>query len=142
MKPSKVTRRAEGRDRPEGSLPKKARVRTQSRVALLPHLERVNAAASQAAQTRFTALLHHVDETSLHRAFRRQKRRASAGVDGMTVARYEERLGDNLRDLNERIHTDRYRLGGSTFPKPMAESGLSVYRRWKTRSSKARLPRC
>jgi RNA-directed DNA polymerase len=109
MKPSKVTRRAEGRDRPEGSLPKKARVRTQSRVALLPHLERVNAAASQAAQTRFTALLHHVDETSLHRAFRRQKRRASAGVDGMTVARYEERLADNLRDLNERIHTDRYR---------------------------------
>ena len=76
---------------------------------MLPNLERVNAAANQAAQTRFTALLHHVDEEALHRAFRRQKRQASAGVDGMTVAKYEERLTDNLRDLCERVHTGRYR---------------------------------
>ncbi|MER8448391.1 group II intron reverse transcriptase/maturase, partial [Mesorhizobium sp. M1066] len=61
------------------------------------------------AQTRFTALLHHVDEEALYRAFRRQKRQASAGVDGMTVAKYEEGLTDNIRDLCERVHTDRYR---------------------------------
>lgn len=67
------------------------------------------AAAKQAAQTRFTALLHHVDEDALYRAFRRQKRQASAGVDGMTVAKYEEGLTDNIRDLLERVHTDRYR---------------------------------
>jgi hypothetical protein len=54
------------------------------------NLGRVNAAAKQAAQTRFTALLHHVDEGALLRAFRRQKRQASAGVDGVTVAKYEE----------------------------------------------------
>jgi hypothetical protein len=51
--------------------------------ALQPNRERVNAAAKQAAQTRFTALLHHVDEDALRPAFRRQKRQASAGVDGM-----------------------------------------------------------
>ncbi|MET3524648.1 group II intron reverse transcriptase/maturase [Mesorhizobium abyssinicae] len=99
----------EGRDQPEGSLREEAKVRTQSRVALPPNLERVNAAAKQAAQTRFTALLHHVDEAALYRAFRRQKRQASAGVDGITVAKYEERLTDNLRDLCERVHTGRYR---------------------------------
>lgn len=44
----------EGRDQPEGSLREEAKVRTQSRVALPPNLERVNAAAKQAAQTRFT----------------------------------------------------------------------------------------
>ncbi|WJI50336.1 reverse transcriptase domain-containing protein [Mesorhizobium sp. C089B] len=33
----------------------------------------------------------------------------SAAVDGMTVARYEEGLTDNIRDLCERVHTDRYR---------------------------------
>jgi len=76
---------------------------------LPPNLERVNAAARQAAQTRFPALLHHVDEAALYRAFRRQKRQASAGVDGMTVAKYEERLTENLRDLCERVHTGRYR---------------------------------
>ncbi|WP_247454142.1 ribbon-helix-helix protein, CopG family [Bradyrhizobium sp. 174] len=44
-----------------------------------PNLERVNAAAKQAAQTRFTALLHHIDKDALLRALRRQKRQAGAG---------------------------------------------------------------
>jgi len=118
----------EGRGQPEGSPREKARVRTQSRVALPPNLERVNTAAKQAAQTRFTALLHHVDEDALRRAFRRQKRQASAGVDGITVAKYEERLTDNLRELCGRA-TGHSRCDESTSPKPMAVSGLSVCRR-------------
>ncbi|MGL3104513.1 group II intron reverse transcriptase/maturase [Bradyrhizobium sp. BR 1432] len=73
------------------------------------NLVRVNAAAKRAAQTRFTALLHHIDEDALLRAFRRQKRQASAGVDGVTVAKYEERLTDNIRDLCGGVHTGRYR---------------------------------
>ena len=108
MKPSKETRRAEGRDQPGGSRAE-ARVRTQSQAALPPNLARVNAAAQQAAQTRFTALLHHVDIAALERAFRRQKRLASAGVDGMTVAAYEHDLEANLRDLCVRVQTRRYR---------------------------------
>ncbi|WP_049807961.1 group II intron reverse transcriptase/maturase, partial [Bradyrhizobium japonicum] len=109
MKSSKETRRMEGRGQPEGSPREKARVRTQSRVALPPNLDRVNAAAKRAAQTRFTALLHHIDEDALLRAFRRQKRQASAGVDGVTMAKYEEGLTDNIRDLCGRVHTGRYR---------------------------------
>jgi RNA-directed DNA polymerase len=107
--PSKETRRAEGRGRPEGNPREEARVRTQSRVALPSNLARVNAAARRAAQTRFTALLHHIDTAALERAFRRQKRQASAGVDGMTVAAYEQDLERNLRDLCARVHTGRYR---------------------------------
>ncbi len=76
---------------------------------MLPSLARVNTAAQQAAQTRFTALLHHVDIAALERPFRRQKRLASAGVDGMTVAAYEQDLEANLRDLGTRVHTRRYR---------------------------------
>src|SRR5580693_1100743 len=72
MKPSKETRRAEGRDQPGGISRAEARVRTQSRAALPPNLARVNAAARQAAQTRFTALLHHVDIAALEPAFRPQ----------------------------------------------------------------------
>jgi group II intron reverse transcriptase/maturase len=106
---SKETRHAEGRDRPEENPNGKGRVRTQSRVTLLPHLERVNAAAHRAARARFTALLHHVDEAALERAFRRQKRRASAGVDGITVSAYEQDLAANLRELCARVHTGRYR---------------------------------
>jgi retron-type reverse transcriptase len=73
------------------------------------NLARVNAAARRAAQSQFTALLHHVNEAALERAFRRQKRQASAGVDGMTVAAYEQNLESNLRDLCARVHAGRYR---------------------------------
>ncbi|MET4323760.1 hypothetical protein ABIC02_007551 [Bradyrhizobium sp. RT5a] len=72
----------EGRDQPEGSPREKARVRTQSRVALPPNLERVNAAAKQAAQTRFTALLPHVDEDTLLRAFDDKSGRPARGAMG------------------------------------------------------------
>ncbi len=109
MTPSKETRRAEGRGRPEGNPGVEAGGRTQSRIAYPPNLARVNAAARRAVHTQFTALLHHVDRAALERAFRRQRRQASAGVDGMTVAAYEQDLGANLLDLHARIHTGRYR---------------------------------
>ena len=109
MKPSKETRRAEGRGQPEGIPCAGARVRTQSRVALPPNLTRVNVAARRAVQTRFTALLHHLDVDALERAFRRQKRQASAGVDGETVATYEGNLERNLQDLCARVQAGRYR---------------------------------
>jgi group II intron reverse transcriptase/maturase len=109
MKPPKATRRAEGRGRPEETLHDKGRGWTQSRITLPPNLARVNAAARRAVQARFSNLLHHVDMAALTRAFRRQKRQASAGVDGVIVAMYEQGLEDNLRDLCARIHTGRYR---------------------------------
>ena len=109
MTPSKETRRAEGRDQPGRNPIERGEVRTQSRVALPSNLARVNAAADKAVQTRFTALLHHVDVEALERSFRRQKRRASAGVDGITLADYEQDLETKLHDLCSRIHTGRYR---------------------------------
>jgi retron-type reverse transcriptase len=69
----------------------------------------VSAAARSAVRTRLTALRHHVDVEALERAFRRQKRQASAGVDGITVAGYERSLAGNLQDLCARVHTGRDR---------------------------------
>ena len=99
----------EGRDRLEGTPRERAKDRTQSRGALPPDLERVNQAAQRGRQTQFTALLHHVDVASLRRAFERQRRTASAGVDGETVASYAPRLEENLEALCARLHTGRYR---------------------------------
>jgi RNA-directed DNA polymerase len=90
-------------------LPERARVRTQSRAALLPHLERVHKAARRDRRARFTALLHHVTVEALERAFRRLKRRAAPGVDGETVTSYEQGLAEKLRDLHARVQTGRYR---------------------------------
>jgi len=134
----------EGRGQPEGSPREKARVRTQSRVALPPNLERANAAAKQAAQTRFTALLHHIDEDALLRAFRRQKRQASAGVDGVTVAKYEQRLTDNLRELCGRVHTGRYRPHAESEAKrpPIPTEGGQRFRSKAATQSERRRPPC
>jgi len=109
MKPSKETRCAEGRDRPEGIPRESVTIRTQSRGIVSSRLARVNEVARRDKGTRFTALLHHVDVAALDRAFRRIRRRASAGVDGETVESYERELGARLRDLHDRLHTGRYR---------------------------------
>jgi len=73
------------------------------------NLWRVYEAAKRNKQAQFTALMHHVDAVALERAFRRLKRKASAGVDGETVVTYEQDLESNLKDLCERVHTGRYR---------------------------------
>ncbi len=109
MMPSKETRRAEGRPRPEGDCNEKAKVRTQSRSALPANLIRVNEAARRERRTRFTALLHHLDVETLKRAYHRQRKRAGAGIDGMTVTEYGRDLASNLKDLCDRVHSGRYR---------------------------------
>jgi RNA-directed DNA polymerase len=106
---AKATSQPEGRPRPEDDPIEAARDRTQGRGSLPAGLIRVSVAAHRSRQTRFTALLHHVDEAALLRAFRRQRRAASAGVDGVTVEAYERDLEGNLRDLCDRVHSGRYR---------------------------------
>ena len=124
MTASKETRRAERRGQPERFPREMARARTQSRAALPPNLTRVNAAARRAAHTRFTALLHHVDEVALERAFGRQRRRASAGVDGMTVAAYEQdqesTISGACAGASTSVVTGHSRPGGCTSRHPMA----------------------
>src|SRR4051812_44751857 len=56
------------RGRQEGITTEQAKGRTQRWQALLPNLRRVNEAARRSGQTRFTALLHHVDVAALERA--------------------------------------------------------------------------
>ena len=106
---AKETSRPKGRPRLVGKSGGEAEDRTRSRSILPANLARVNDAAKRSRQTGFTALLHHVDVEALGRAFRRLRRRAAPGVDGMTVEVYVGDLEANLRDLCERLHGGRYR---------------------------------
>jgi hypothetical protein len=96
------------RERQEGITTEQAKGRTLRWQPLLPNLRRVNEGAKRSGQTRFTALLHHVDVGALERAFRRQRRAASPGVDGVTVAEYEQALESNLQHLHDRVHSGQY----------------------------------
>jgi group II intron reverse transcriptase/maturase len=103
----------EGRGRPAGNTLESAKGQTQRWQPLLPNLQRVNAAALATGRTRFTALLHHVDVAALERAFRRQRRAASPGVDRVTMDQYEQDLEGNLQRLHARVHSGQY------WPKPV-----------------------
>ena len=103
------TRCTEGRPRPEGNSGGKAEVRTQGRAALPANLARVNEAARRSRKIRFTALMHHIDVEALRRVFNRQRRHASAGIDGVTVEEYGKNLEGNLKRLCDQVHSGSYR---------------------------------
>jgi len=109
MMPPKETRCAEGRGGLKGDPRTRAEGRTQSRKPLPAKLAWVNEAARRDKSTRFTALMHHVDVSALERAFRRLKRSAAPGLDGATVASYEQNLAQNLFQLHARVQSGSYR---------------------------------
>jgi RNA-directed DNA polymerase len=58
---------------------------------------------------RFLALAYLIDLSSLERAYKRLRKKAAVGVDGVTVEQYGENLQDNLQDLHQRMKAGKYR---------------------------------
>ena len=86
-----------------------------------PGLDRVRQAARAEKETRFTALLHHLDADLLRWAYHQLKRDAAVGVDEMTWAAYGDGLEARLTDLHGRLHRGAYRAQPSRrhyIPKP------------------------
>ena len=82
---------------------------TQGSQAASSGLSRIREAARRDSRLQFTNLLHHVNADLLGQAYRSLKRQAAAGVDGVTWAEYGEGLEERLADLQDRIHSGRYR---------------------------------
>ena len=93
----------------EGNADQQRTHRTQNRARVSPALDRVRQAARQRKKERFTALLHHINPETLLLAFYALKRRAAAGVDGVTWQDYEADLEPRLADLHARVHRGAYR---------------------------------
>lgn len=73
-----------------------------------PNIVRVTEAARN-NPGRLLSLAHHIDVEALRRAFKRAKKNAAVGVDGVTKDQYGENLEENLRDLHQRLKSMRYR---------------------------------
>src|ERR1700704_2624387 len=104
-----VAEPVEPRPGTKGNAEQQSTLRTQGREPVIQALGRVRLAARQRKKEQFTALLHHVNVDALRTAFYALKRKAAAGVDGVTWQDYEADLELRLEDLHGRVHRGAYR---------------------------------
>lgn len=74
-----------------------------------PGLLKVVERAKREPEGRFHSLAHLIDVPALMRAYRRMRKGAAVGVDGVTKEQYGQDLEGNLRDLHGRLVSKQYR---------------------------------
>jgi RNA-directed DNA polymerase len=77
--------------------------------AMSPGLVKVVERAQREPEGRFHSLAHLIDVPALQRAYRRQRRDAAVGGDGVTKDQYGQSLEANLQDLHGRLKAKQYR---------------------------------
>ncbi len=65
--------------------------------------------ARREPEGRFHSLAHRIDVSALERAYRRTRKSAAVGVDGVTKEQYGRNLEENLQDLHARMKAKQYR---------------------------------
>ena len=98
-----------------------------------PGLGKVVERAKREPEGRFHSLAHLIDVLALQRAYRRQRRDAAVGVDGVTKDQYGQRLEAHLQDLHGRLkakqsrHQPIRRVHIPTAPGTTRPIGLSAF---------------
>ena len=82
---------------------------TLGREVISTRQRKIAALARREPKLTLTTLAHHIDEVWMRAAYRRIRKDAAAGVDGVTAAQYEADLEANLTGLLERFKSGRYR---------------------------------
>ena len=72
-------------------------------------LQRIAEMAREHPTRAFTDLAHHIDLDFMCEAFRLTRKNGAPGIDGVTGAKYERNLRENLQDLLDRFKSGRYR---------------------------------
>ncbi len=95
--------------------------RTQRREVVSQGAERIRQLVTRNPQEKLTALLHHVSEEALGKAYDGLRPEAAPGVDGMTWDAYGVGLDERWSDLHRRVPVGAYRATPSRrvmIPKP------------------------
>jgi len=82
---------------------------TQMRDRMSPGLLKVAERAKRDPKAQFHSLAHLLDVAALKRSYRRIRKDAAVGVDGVTKEEYGQNLESNLQDLHARLVSKRYR---------------------------------
>jgi RNA-directed DNA polymerase len=98
----------EGRAAAKGKSTEETAPPTQDGSQALSFLSRIGQRAKEEPKEQFTNLLSHIKVPLLTEAFRRLRKQAAPGVDGVRWGEYSERLGERLADLQDRIQRGGY----------------------------------
>ena len=98
----------EGRVAAEGKSTARNALSAQDEDSALTFLQRIGQRAKEKPEEQLTNLLSHIKVPLLKEAYRRLRKRAASGVDGVTWAEYGERLDERLLDLQDRVHRGSY----------------------------------
>lgn len=74
-----------------------------------PILQRIAEEARESKTWQYHSLAHHITVEHLHAAYKQVRKDAAVGIDGQTAADYEVHLEANLKNLHERMKSQRYR---------------------------------
>ena len=83
--------------------------RTLGREVISTRQRKIAELARREPKLTLTTLAHHIDSVWMREAWRRTRKDAAAGVDGVTAAHYGAELEANLTGLLERFKSGRYR---------------------------------
>jgi group II intron reverse transcriptase/maturase len=72
-------------------------------------LQRIAEQAAKFPERVFTTLVHLIDEEFLKEAYRKTRKDAAPGIDGMTAKEYGINLDNKINDLLKRMKTGKYR---------------------------------
>jgi RNA-directed DNA polymerase len=71
-------------------------------------IDRISELAKEDAKRQFYSIGHMIKPESLYAAFRGLRKKASAGVDGVTYEEYERDVARNIQTLHERLKNGKY----------------------------------
>ena len=71
-------------------------------------LDRLTELAKEDPKRQFYSIAHMITPEALYAAFRGLRKKASAGVDGVTYEEYERDVAGNLQTLHERLKNGKY----------------------------------
>jgi len=72
-------------------------------------IDRISELAKEDPKRRFFSIAHLITPEALYVAFQGLRKKASAGVDGVTYQKYEKDAVRNIQQLHERLKEGKYR---------------------------------
>jgi RNA-directed DNA polymerase len=71
-------------------------------------IDRLSELAKEDPKRQFYSIAHMITFGALYAAFRGLRKKASAGVDGVTYEEYERNVAGNIQTLHERLRNGKY----------------------------------